>query len=90
MMFVYSLLQSLFSWSLRNSNRKGNEYRTNKFIQNSLWSLSIQFCSSLFSWQVRYSNRKSSDVGLIYLNSVLYGVCLFTVAVCYSVGMFVF
>ena len=43
----------------------------------------------LFSWQVRYSNGKSSDIGLIYLHSSIYGVSLITLTVCYSVGQFV-
>ena len=36
-----------------------------------------------------YSNRKSSNAGLIYLHSINYGVCLFTVTVRYSVVQFV-
>ena len=58
MMFVYSLLQSIFSWSVRYSNYKSNEYCTNIFIQDYVCSFSIHSYSSLFSWPVRYSNRK--------------------------------
>ena len=46
--------------------------------------------SSLLSWPVRYSNRKGSGVGPIYLHSIIYGVSLFTLIVCYSVAQFVF
>ena len=65
------------------------EYSTNIFTQQYLWSLSIHSYSSVFSSPAHYSNRKSSDAGLIYLHSINYGVCLFTVIVRYSVGQFV-
>ena len=51
--------------------------------------LSIHCYSLLIKWPVRYSNPKSTDIGLIYLHSSIYGVCLFTVTVRYSVGKFV-
>ena len=48
---------SLFSWPVRFSNRKSNEYCTNIFIQDYIWSLSIHSYGSLFSWPPRYLNR---------------------------------
>ena len=61
MEFVYLLSHSLSSWSVRYSNRKSKEYRTNTFIQHSIWSLSMHSYCSLFSGPVRYLNRKSDE-----------------------------
>ena len=51
---------SLFGWQVRFSNGKSNEYCTNIFTQDYLWSLFIHSYGSLFSWPVRYLNRKSN------------------------------
>ena len=64
-------------------------YRSNIFTQHYLWGLSIHCYSSLFARIVRYSNRKAKNIGLLHLYSILYGVCLFTITVRYSVVQFV-
>ena len=51
----------VFSSPVRYSFRKSNEYCTNIFLQDYIWSSSIHSYSSLFSWPVRYSNRKSNE-----------------------------
>ena len=50
--------------------------------------LSIHCYSSSFSWPLRYTTCKSSGIGQIYLNSIIYIVCLFSLTV-RSVGQFV-
>ena len=44
---------SLFSCSVRYSNRKSNESKTNTFLQHSVSSLSVHSYSLLFIWPVR-------------------------------------
>ena len=49
--------------------------------------MSIHTYGSLFSWPVRYLNRKSNQYCTNTLNSILNRGCVFTVTVCYSVGL---
>ena len=51
----------VFNVTVRYSDRKTNEYGTNKFLPHSLWTLSIHCYSLLFSWPVRSLNCESNE-----------------------------